>query len=179
MRISLFNSPFHWHAPGVQNNDDAQLITENAKGKGGGARENCAATTSGKKINRYRPPAKGTRIRYSHIRCEFPAGARRRPSKNNFQLPRARDKRAHALARMIRRVGLLVPRCLFLFFRPLRRHLVSSSPTAAAAVRAYHPPSGMHGAPRRPLFCFPLFSGFSGRAAPDTRRQTGGVRRNK
>lgn len=80
-----------------------------------------------KKINRYRPPAKGTRIRYSHIRCEFPAGTRRRPSKNNFQLPRARDKRAHARARMIRRVGLLplpllVPRCLFLFFRPLCRH---------------------------------------------------------
>lgn len=44
-----------------------------------------------------------------------------RPSKNNFQLPRARDRRANALARMIHRVGLLmllVPRCLFLFFPP-------------------------------------------------------------
>lgn len=173
----------------VRNNDDDKLIIENAKGKrGGGGRERgrrerelrCDDIGT-KKMDRYRPPAERNAHSIFAYPMRIPGGhsPRRRPSKNNFQLPRARDRRAHAhaLARMIRRVGrllLLVPRCLFLFFHPLRRHPVSSSHPPIPHCRRYRPsapPSlgGMHAAPRRPLFCFPLFSGFSGRAAPDTR----------
>lgn len=137
-----------------------------------------------KKMDRYHPPVKGTRIRYSHIRCEFPAGTRCGGDRRKIIFSyRARGIGAHthtrSRARMIRRVGRLplplVPRCLFLFFRPLRRHPVSSSSRPPIPhCRRYRPSappslSGMHAAPCRPLFCFPLFSGFSGRAAPDTR----------
>jgi len=92
--------------------------------------------------------------------------------KINFQLPRARDKLAHALTR-IRCVG--VPRCLFLFSSAtpavapsfpratLNRHprsIPRTTTVTATTVREHHPAGCA--ARRAGRFCFPLFSGFSG-----------------
>lgn len=95
------------------------------------------------------------------------ASARRLP-KNNFQLPCARDD-------PLRR-GPAMP---FSFFigHPRRCPVAPQGysqppppqPRTATTVREHHPAGCA--ARRAGRFCFPLFSGFSGWAAPDTARQ--------